>query len=231
MSPGGGENVSNVRAPAEPGGRAEVAYDWYPGGIPGNVVLGRDVYVDTSYGFVAFHSERRPGLVLGDATGAYDRANLVVGPAGQVTVGAYTVLNGVYVVCEDRVTIGAHCLLAWGAVITDAWLPPGAAAGPAGLAERRRRLAAAAADPRRLLAPWAARPVTLEDNVWVGFDAVVLPGVTLGRGCVVGSKCVVTEDVPPYAVVVGSPPRVVRVLAPDDTDAARRRALAESGRA
>lgn len=225
MSPGGGTNATNVRRGAGAGGRAAVEYDWYAGGIPANVSLGIDVYVDTSYGFAAFFSAREPGLVLGDACGAYDRANFVVGPAGQVTVGAFTVLNGTYLVCNERVAVGAHALLAWGAVVTDTWLPPG---DPAHSRERRRAaLDRAAADPARRFPQAApARPVALGDNVWVGFDAVVLPGTTLGRGCVVASKCVVGGDVAPYAVVAGSPPRVVRTLDPDDDDRAREQALA-----
>jgi acetyltransferase-like isoleucine patch superfamily enzyme len=68
--------------------------------------------------------------------------------------------------------------------------------------------------------------VVIEDNVWVGFDTVILPGVRLGRGCVIGCKTVIAADVPPYAVVAGSPPRVIRMLAPDDTEEARQEALA-----
>jgi acetyltransferase-like isoleucine patch superfamily enzyme len=197
--------------------------DWYPGGIPDNVVLGHDVYIDTSYAFGAFHSEREPGLVLGDASGVYDRTNFFVGLSGQVSVGAYTCLNATTIVCADRVAIGEHCLIAWGVVLTDSWPGPGVP-----LAARRAALRAAAADPLRHLPPVSApRPVVLEDNVWVGFDSVILPGVTLGHGCVVGCKTVVADDVPPYAVVVGSPPRVVRVLDPDDDEAARRRARLE----
>jgi acetyltransferase-like isoleucine patch superfamily enzyme len=202
-------------------------HDWYPRPIPANVALGSDVYLDSAYGFAAFHSQREPGAVLGDACGAYDRATLVAGPEGQIVVGAYTVLNGVYLVCNRRITVGAHCLLAWGVVITDSWSP--ASLPPAA---RRALTRAAAADPRRIL-PTAGepRPVTLEDNVWVGFDSVILPGVTLGRGCVIGCKTVVDADVPPYAVVVGSPARVLRHLDPDDTDEVRRAALVERARA
>jgi acetyltransferase-like isoleucine patch superfamily enzyme len=53
------------------------------------------------------------------------------------------------------------------------------------------------------------RPVTLEDDVWIGFNSAVLKGVTIGRGAVVGACSVVTHDVPPYAVVVGNPARPV----------------------
>src|SRR5437016_2723434 len=105
--------------------RRQLDNDWYPCGIPANVVLGRDVYIDTSYAFGAFHSERDPALVLGDASGVYDRTNFFVGPAGQVTVGAYGCLNATTIICNDRVTIGAHALLAWGVVLTDSWPGPG----------------------------------------------------------------------------------------------------------
>jgi acetyltransferase-like isoleucine patch superfamily enzyme len=205
----------------------QLEYDWYAGGIPANVRFGASVYVDTSYGFAPFHSERDPGLALGDAAGAYDRTTFVVGPAGQVNVGAYTVLNGTYIVCNERIEIGDHCLIAWGSVLTDTWAD--AAAMPVRL--RREVLRACAADPARRLPVFAEpRAVVLEENVWVGFDAVVLPGVRLGRGSVVGCKTVIAEDVPPYAVVVGSPARVVRYLDADDTEEERVRALSEYAR-
>ncbi len=228
MSPSWDLHVSNVLAD---GDGHRVAHDWFPGRLPSNVILGRDVYIDTTYGFTTFASEQQPGLVLGDATGAYDRASFVVGPRGRVTVGAYTVLNGIYIVCQERVEIGSHALLAWGAVITDSWCA-GDVPGAATIEARRAVLRAAAAHPdRQLPALDVPRPVTIGDNVWVGFDAVIMPGVTLGRGCVVASKCVVTEDVPPYAVIAGSPPRIVRMLEADDTPAARQAAFARYGRA
>ncbi|MEJ7812546.1 MAG: acyltransferase [Gemmatimonadaceae bacterium] len=219
--------TGSVAEPVAAGARMYLPDDWYPGGIPSNVVLGRDVYLDSSYGFAAFASEQMPGLTLGDACGAYDRATFVVGPRGRVTVGAYTVLNGTYVICNERVTIGAHCLLSWGVVITDSW--PGRDT-PA--LARRAALRAAAADPLRRLPPVnMPRPVVLEDNVWVGFGAVILPGVTLGRGCIIGCKAIVERDVSPYAVVVGDPYRMVRVLEPDDTPDVRAAALRECARA
>jgi virginiamycin A acetyltransferase len=47
-------------------------------------------------------------------------------------------------------------------------------------------------------------------DVWLGYSALVLPGVTIGHGAVVAAASVVARDVPPYAVVVGNPARVVR---------------------
>ncbi len=55
-----------------------------------------------------------------------------------------------------------------------------------------------------------ASPVTLGHDVWIGHGAVVLPGVTVGTGAAVGAGTIVTKDVPPFAVVVGNPGRVLR---------------------
>lgn len=50
-----------------------------------------------------------------------------------------------------------------------------------------------------------AMPVVIEDDVWLGAGVIVLPGVRLGRGCVIGAGAVVTGDVPPEAVFAGVP--------------------------
>lgn len=55
-----------------------------------------------------------------------------------------------------------------------------------------------------------ARPVRVGDDAWIGAHAVILPGITIGRGAVVGAGSVVTADVPDYAVVLGAPARVHR---------------------
>jgi acetyltransferase-like isoleucine patch superfamily enzyme len=54
-----------------------------------------------------------------------------------------------------------------------------------------------------------ANSVKIEDDVWIGFNAAILKGVTVGRGAVVAAGCVVTKDVAPYTIVAGNPARVV----------------------
>ena len=55
-------------------------------------------------------------------------------------------------------------------------------------------------------------PVSIEDDVWVGANSVVLPGVTIGKMSVVGAGAVVSRTVPPFSVVAGVPARVIRSL-------------------
>ena len=141
-------------------------------------------------------------------------------------MGAYTCLNSTTLACEDRIEIGEHCLFAWGSVVTDSIIPSAAAS----IGFRRGALFATAGDPRRRLRPMASIcPVRIEDNVWVGFDSVICGGVTIGRGAIIGCKTVITEDVPPYAIVAGAPPAIVRYLAADDSPEAREEALRTLG--
>jgi acetyltransferase-like isoleucine patch superfamily enzyme len=52
--------------------------------------------------------------------------------------------------------------------------------------------------------------VVIEDDVWIGTRAIILRGVTIGRGSIVGAGSIVTKSVPPYAIVTGNPAHVVR---------------------
>lgn len=59
-----------------------------------------------------------------------------------------------------------------------------------------------------------ALPIVVEDKVWIGGGAILLPGVRVGQQAVVGAGAVVTRDVPPYTVVAGNPARVIKELRP-----------------
>lgn len=59
------------------------------------------------------------------------------------------------------------------------------------------------------------KPIRIEDKVWLGINATVLPGVTLGYGCIVGANSVVTKDVPPMTIVAGNPARIIKKIEPE----------------
>ena len=61
-----------------------------------------------------------------------------------------------------------------------------------------------------------ARPITIGDNVWIGADVTILPGVTIGEGRVIGAKSVVTKDIPPNVIALGNPCRVLRAITEAD---------------
>ena len=57
-------------------------------------------------------------------------------------------------------------------------------------------------------------PIVIEDDVWIGFNAAILKGVTIGRGAIIGAGSVVTKDVKPYTINAGNPLRCIREIGP-----------------
>ncbi len=55
-------------------------------------------------------------------------------------------------------------------------------------------------------------PVIIEENVWIGDKATILPNVHIGKGVVVAANSVVTKDVPPYCIVAGNPAKIIKEL-------------------
>ena len=59
--------------------------------------------------------------------------------------------------------------------------------------------------------------IIIENDVWIGYEAVILSGVHIGNGAVIGARAVVTKEVPPYAIVGGVPAKIIKMLFSDDT--------------
>lgn len=71
-------------------------------------------------------------------------------------------------------------------------------------------------DFKRSTPPVTAKLTVMGNDVWIGHGAFILPGVQIGDGAVIAAMSVVTKDVPPYAVVAGSPAKVVKYRFPED---------------
>lgn len=62
--------------------------------------------------------------------------------------------------------------------------------------------------------------IVIGNDVWIGYEAVILAGVTIGDGAVIGTRAVVTKDVPPYTIVGGVPAKPIRKRFPEEVTAA-----------
>ena len=58
----------------------------------------------------------------------------------------------------------------------------------------------------------SAKPITIGNDVWIGGDCVILPGVTIGDGCTIGAGSIITKDIPANTLAMGSPCKVVKEL-------------------
>ena len=110
-----------------------------------------------------------------------------------ISVGEYFFANfNLTILDEAEVEIGCHCFIGPNVSIFTACHP-------------------LEAEERNKGTEWA-EPVKIGDNVWIGGDATILPGVTIGDNAVIGAGSVVTRDVPPGCVYAGNPARLIRKI-------------------
>lgn len=185
-------------------------WDWYRGTVPENVELKDGAYVETAYAFREMRSRMPEAVQLGCGAQVYLAVMFDMGRDARVSLGDCASMTGGRLICDASITIGAYSLISWNVVIMDTYRLP---LDPLA---RRRVLETIARRPERVIAhaDMPARPVSIGENVWIGFDACVLPGVTIGQGAIVGAKSVVFDDVEPFTVVAGNPARMLRRIDP-----------------
>ncbi|AAK78753.1 virginiamycin A acetyltransferase [Clostridium acetobutylicum] len=72
-------------------------------------------------------------------------------------------------------------------------------------------------DVKRITEAWDNKgDIVIGNDVWIGYDAVIMSGVKIGDGAIIGARAVVTKDVPPYTVAAGVPARVIKKRFDDD---------------
>jgi acetyltransferase-like isoleucine patch superfamily enzyme len=116
--------------------------------------------------------------------------------AGRIAVGGGSFLNlNVMIAAVESVSLGDHCMLANGCLVTDG----------------NHRF-----DDLEKPVPWqgftSRGPVTLGDNVWLGANVVVTSGVTIGRRAVIGANSVVIDDIPEFSIAAGAPARILKTI-------------------
>jgi acetyltransferase-like isoleucine patch superfamily enzyme len=161
-------------------------HDWFPEPLPGNVEIGPDSWLFSSYSFLHCQSQRAPAVRIGASCGVYDGSFFELGEHGRVEIGDYSAIVGVIFSTNAMVKIGRRCFLAHEVVIADcgAMTPPGECG-------------------------CAADDIVIGDDVWVGTGASILGGARIGNGAIIGAGTVVDFEVPEMAVVAGNPPRIV----------------------
>lgn len=137
----------------------------------------------------------------GFTTGRYCRleAHNSTGTDATLIIGNNCQINdSVHIASADNVTIGNNVLIASRVFITD--LNHGSYAGES------QSPAYSIVSERAL----ATNPVSIGDNVWLGEGVVILPGVNLGKNCIVGANSVVTKSYPDNVIIAGNPARIIK---------------------
>src|SRR4051812_37192385 len=190
------------------GADRRVEHDWWNEPIPSNVDFGEGFYCESAQVFRHLRSKAPHAVQIGKHVSIYAGCSFSLGPKGRCTVGDFTLLNGALVMSEERIEIGSHCLISWNVGIADSDFHP--------LAPAQRIIDAHALAPffkdRPPRPTLRTAPVIISDNVWIGMNAVILKGVSIGENSVVAAGAVVTKSVPANVVVAGNPAVVTKKL-------------------
>ena len=119
---------------------------------------------------------------------------LVATNGAVLTIGDDTGISGASIYCKDRITIGNHVMLGVNCSVYDSDFHP-----VDYLARRNRE-------------PEPTAAVTIEDDVWLAANCMVLKGVTIGARSVIAAGSIVTKDIPPDSLAGGVPAKVIRPL-------------------
>ena len=167
-------------------------HDWYDEPLPGNIEIGTDSWLYSSFAFLHCQSVEQTAVRIGASCGVYDGSFFELGPKGRVEIGDCSAVVGVIFSTNATVSIGQRCFLAHEVVIADraVMLPPG-------------------------VQDESAADIVIGDDVWVGAGVTLLGGARIGDGAVIGAGAVIDFDVPAMTVAAGNPARLVGRVPPE----------------
>jgi acetyltransferase-like isoleucine patch superfamily enzyme len=132
---------------------------------------------------------------------------------GVITIGDRTFIGGGTFICIDEIEIGSDVMFSWGCTVADnnshshIW------------SERKNDVMSwkQGVEENKIGAykDWTnvkKAKVTIKNKAWIGFDSIILKGVTVGEGAIVGAGSVVTKDVPDWTIVGGNPAKIIREI-------------------
>ncbi len=189
--------------PLTPG--EKIPGDWYPGVIPANIKVGDNTVLESSFSFKHFFSSLPVALVVGDNVTLW-RTAISTEENGLIEIGDECYIANASLVCSEKILIGSRVFIAGGVTIADSDFHPldpalrladTIALSPIGNSKNRPAM--------------RSKPVIIEDDVWIGFNATILKGVSIGAGAVIQPGALVAEHVSAGITVSGNPAKPVKL--------------------
>lgn len=127
-------------------------------------------------------------------------------PEAVISIGSNTFVGGSLLVSACRIEIGDDVLMSWGCTVVDH------DSHPLRWDERKTDVNDTLIGKPKDWSNVTIRPVSIGNKAWIGFNVIILKGVTIGEGAIIAAGSVVTKDVAPYTIVAGNPARFIRAV-------------------
>lgn len=144
-------------------------------------------------------------IVVKDFT--HSRAELLIfAHAGEIEIGNYCYIGeGTRIWSAEKISIGDRVLIAHNVNITDT------NSHEIDVLERHMSFKELIEKGKHPNYPTVkTKPIIIEDDVWIGFNSIILKGVIIGKGAIIAAGSVVTKDIPPYSIVAGNPAQIIK---------------------
>ena len=176
---------------------------WSDGALPANVRVGLNTILNGTHAFKRFLSTEPGALVIGEHS-TMDGVHFAIGANARLQIGNYCYFTNAVLLCELEIIFGNYVVIGWNATVADTDFHP--------ISPAERIADAIACSPLgegKPRPPILRKTVRIEDDVWIGPNATILKGVTIGRGAWIEAGSLITRDVPAHARVLGNPAQIV----------------------
>lgn len=176
---------------------------WSNGKLPAAVQVGINSVITGENAFKRLGSQANPALTIGENC-TLNGVQFSIGKEASIKIGDYCYFTNVILMCESTFEIGSYVVIGWNSSIADSDFHP--------ISPAKRIEDAIAVSPlgkNRNRPQIVSKPVVIEDDVWIGPNATVLKGVTIGSGAFIEAGSLVTRDVSPRSRVAGNPAKVI----------------------
>ena len=191
---------SELFQPLQPGKKLE--NDWCDFPVPLNIEVGDNTLIDSSACFKKFFSRLPVGLKLGCNITLYG-PTLATEENGYIEIGDYSYISNASLAACEKIIIGKYVYVAGGVTIVDTDFHP--------LDPRARMtdtVAISTIGDKSRRPKFDTAPVYIEDDVWIGFNATILKGVTIGKGSIIEPGAVISKSIPAGSIAVGNPANI-----------------------
>jgi acetyltransferase-like isoleucine patch superfamily enzyme len=132
---------------------------------------------------------------------------------GFMSIGNNTFIGGGSFIAIDKISIGDDVLISWGCTFMDNNAHPIAwDLRKNDVKDWKKGLEQNKTGAYKDWSNVDSAPIVIKNKVWIGFNTIVLKGVTIGEGAIVGAGSVVTKDVPDWTIVGGNPAKIIRTI-------------------
>jgi maltose O-acetyltransferase len=167
-------------------------HDWFDKALPANCELGDRAWLYSSFAFVHSRSQDPKSVSIGDDTGLYNGTFFDLGQNARIRIGRFCTVVGAIFSTRRSVVIGDYVFISHEVVLAD------------------HEMAVPLFDDECDAGIYGRNcDIIIEDDVWIGAQAIILGGVRISAGAIIGAAAVVDRDVPSYAIFAGNPGRIV----------------------